>query len=97
MLRRLMAWCVPDEALRLHTGSDVGRSARDEERGHALFVALASHGLSSPESGRAFVPDTTARDDRSESRGATVTPIGAALTLAAPHNTARDAMRPRGS
>jgi hypothetical protein len=61
MLRRLMAWCVPDQALQLRVDAcdRAGESGSDQ----ALSFALASHGLESREPTLRIVPDTTARDD----------------------------------
>ena len=61
MLRRLMAWCVPDQALRLcaDTGDRAGEAGGDQ----TLFFALAAHGPEGREPALPIVPDTTARDD----------------------------------
>ena len=61
MLRRLMAWCVPDQALRLRI--DAADRAGEPASEQALFFALASHGPEGRESSLSIVPDTTARDE----------------------------------
>ena len=43
MLRWLMAWCVPERALRFQSILD--ESPNDSAGGQSLWVALASHGL----------------------------------------------------
>ena len=61
MLRRLMAWCVPDQALRLcfDTADRAGEAGGDQ----TLSFALASHGPEGRDEALTVVPDTTARDD----------------------------------
>ena len=61
MLRRLMAWCVPDQALRLRI--DAADRAGEPASEQALFFALASRGPEGRKSSLSIVPDTTARDE----------------------------------
>ena len=61
MLRRLMAWCVPDQALSLRV--DAGNRAGEAGGDQTLFFALAAHGQEGRESALTIVPDTTAHDE----------------------------------